>query len=173
MSKSSFKFRSIFDHADPSIDFSKSPSMTRQEFAAEANINNVLKRYATTGWLVDPNSPRNNRKPQWDDYSKLLDYQDSLNLVIDAQDRFDALPVEIRERFNYDPAKLLVFLQKASEDTKGPAYEEAVKLRLITPKEPQKAAAAATPVSEPQSSHEPAQPAEQPAQSAGANQQKA
>lgn len=155
MAKLPFKTKS--DHADPVIDFSESPSMTRQEFAAEANINNVLKRYATTGWLVDPNSPRNNRKPQWDDYSKLLDYQDSLNLVVDAQNRFDELPVEIRERFNYDPGKLLVFLEKALKDEKSSAYEEAVRLRLITPKA--KAAEAATPVSEPKSSHEPAQPA--------------
>lgn len=112
--------------------------LVREEFTHDADINNILKRYATTGWLVDPSSPRNNRKPMWDDYSKMLDYQASLDKVVKAQAMFDDLPVEIRERFNYDPAKLLAFLDKACSDKKSADYEEAVKLRLVTPPQPPK-----------------------------------
>lgn len=125
-------FFTELDHPKPRINFKDCPVLVRAEFAFESDINNILKRYATTGWLVDPNSPRNDRKPQWDDYSKMLDYQDSLDKCIDAQQRFDALPVEIRERFNYDPAKLLAFLDKACSDKKSTEFEEAVRLRLVS-----------------------------------------
>lgn len=130
----------------PAIDCRDAPSLVRPEFQHDADINNILARYATTGWLVDPNSPRNDRKPTYDDWSKMPSYQDSLDIVIKAEERFDALPVQIRERFNYDPQKLLDFLN----DEKN--YDEAVKLRLISPKPDPKpdptisqAAAAATP----------------------------
>lgn len=124
------------------IDFKDSPSVVRQEFAFDSDINNILKRYATTGWLVDPSSPRNDRKPTYDDWSKAPSYQDSLDIVIKAEEKFDALPVQIRQRFNYNPQALLNFLA----DPKN--YDEAVALRLISPK-PSKiqsqAAAAASP----------------------------
>lgn len=129
-------FFTEMDHPKPRIDFSGCSVLVRDEFAYDADINNILKRYATTGWLVDPNSPRNNRTPQWDDYTKMLDYQDCLDKCIEAQNRFDELPVEIRERFNYDPQQLLVFLDKACGDKKSPQFEEAVKLRLVTAPKP-------------------------------------
>lgn len=110
------------------VDFKDSPSLVRGEFQFEADINNIMKRYATTGWLVDPSSPRNDRKPTYDDYTKMPSYQDSLDIVIKAQEKFDALPVQIRSRFNYNPQALLDFLS----DEKN--YDEAVKLRLISPK---------------------------------------
>lgn len=130
------EFFSEFDHPHPKVDFSDAPSMTRQEFADEANVNNLLKRYAQTGSFYDPTKPHSARQPLFGDFSKYNDFTVYQNLVIEARDRFDSLPVEIREKFNYDPAKLLDFL--ADEKNR----DEAIKLNLIA-----KAAAAATPES--------------------------
>lgn len=134
------KFLTLFgSRPKVALDFKDSPSAVREEYAFEADINNVLKRYATTGWLVDPNSPRNDRVPTYDDWSKSPSFQDSLDIVIKAQEKFDALPVQIRQRFNYDPQALLNFLS----DEKN--YDEAVALRLISPKESKSKGAEAPP----------------------------
>lgn len=126
---------SELNHPRPRVDFSQSPSMTRQEFAAEANVNNLLKRYATTGAFYDPlTMARANRKPLFGDFTHFADFTACQNAIIEAQNAFDALPVEIREKFNYDPGKLIDWL---SDDANR---EEAIKLGLI-----EKAAAAATP----------------------------
>lgn len=117
-------FYTQFDHSDPVIDFTGSESLARQEFRDEADINNIIKRYQATGVLVDPSIPRS-RRPVFGDFSSAPSYQQAQDLVIRANEQFDALPVELRERFNYDPARLLAFL----DDPKN--REEAVKLGII------------------------------------------
>lgn len=129
------KLLTELDHPRPRVDFSKSCSMTRQEFAAEANVNNLLKRYATTGAFYDPlTMAKANRKPLFGDFTHFADFTACQNAIIEAQIAFDSLPVEIREKFNYDPGKLIEWL---SDDANR---EEAIKLGLI-----EKAAGAATP----------------------------
>lgn len=127
-------FYSEFDHPHPRIDFSDSPSMTRQEFAAEANVNNLLKRYAQTGAYYDPANVTPSRQALFGDFTKYNDFQSCQDMVLDAQERFDLLPAEIRSKFNYDPAKLIAFL---SDDKNR---SEAESLGLIA-----KAAEAASP----------------------------
>ena len=69
------------------------------------------------------------------DFTHFKDFFACQNAIVEAHNAFDALPVEIRERFNYDPGKLIEWLA----DDKN--REEAIKLGLI-----EKAAEAATPV---------------------------
>lgn len=144
------------DHPHPKVDFSSSPSLTRQEFKDEANVNNLLKRYALTGAFYDPLTTQKaaSRKPLFGDFTHFQDFQACQNAIIEAREAFDALPVEVRERFNYDPAKLISFL---SDDANR---DEAIKLGLI-----EKAAEAATP--EPAKGGTPAaEPASEPSESA-------
>lgn len=131
-------------HPRPCVDFSKFQSMTRQEFADEANVNNILKRYATTGVFYDPlTTVKASRKPLFGDFTRFKDFQSAQDAIIEAREAFDALPVEIREKFNYDPVKLVDWLQDPSN------REEAIKLGFIekaaeaAKPEPQKAAEAA------------------------------
>lgn len=127
------QFYSEFDHLHPKVDFSDSPSMTRQEFKDEANVNNLLKRYALTGSFYDPLV-----KPKatllFGDFTSCGDYQHACDVMIRMNDYFDSLPLEIRKRFNYEPSALLEFLE--NPENRG----EAEKLGLIA-----KAAKAATP----------------------------
>lgn len=127
------QFYSEFDHLHPKVDFSDSSSMTRQEFKDEANVNNLLKRYALTGSFYDPMVlPK--ATLQFGDFTTCGDYQHACDVIIRMREYFDSLPLEIRKRFNYDPSALLNFL--ADPENRG----EAEKLGLIA-----KAAEAATP----------------------------
>lgn len=125
-----------FEHPHPKVDFKDSPSLTRQEFAEEANVNNLMKRYALTGSFYDPlgHPSKSLRKPMFGDFTQFGDFQESQNRVIAAMEAFDSLPVELRKRFNYDPQALIEFCS----DPKN--RDEAIKLGLI-----EKAAEAATP----------------------------
>lgn len=125
---------SEFDHPRPVVDFSKEESKVRLEFLDEADVNKLLKRYAVTGQFYDPLKLRPGRKPLFGDFTQYGDLQASQNALIAAHEAFDSLPVEIRERFNYDPVRLVSWL---SDDRNR---EEAIKLGFI-----EKAAGAATP----------------------------
>lgn len=96
------------------------PGRTLQSFKEECDINTIMKRYQQTG-VIDH---VNRASPKFGDV-EAVDFQDALNLVLDAEARFAALPSEVRERFGNDPARLLAFVDDPAN------RQEAVKLRLI------------------------------------------
>lgn len=95
-------------------------SLTRQEFVQEADLNNIMKRYAA-GFPI----PSGNRLPMFDDFSNIPDFQKSFEIVSRADELFAALPSDVRERFRNDPRELLAFLQDENN------RDEAVKLGLV------------------------------------------
>lgn len=108
---------------DIHFDVDKNPTLTQQQFQQECDINFIVKQNEATGFF----SHVNNRQPQYGELPDVLDYQQSLDLVAQAQDTFMALGADIRARFNNDPARLLAFLGDASNAA------EAIKLGLATP----------------------------------------
>lgn len=97
-----------------------------------------MDRYANDGLLDHVN----NFQGSYGDFTSALDYQSSLNQVIDAEAAFMDLPAKVRARFGNDPAQLIGFLESAD-----PAdLEESVKLGLRDappeppPPQPKKAA---------------------------------
>lgn len=92
------------------------PSLAQQHFKDECDINTILERFNITGLL--PQSPLS---PRYGDFSGIGDYHTALNRVIAAQDEFEALPAQIRARFDNDPAKLIEFLQ--NENNRSEAEE--------------------------------------------------
>lgn len=107
-------------------------SRTRKEFLQESDINRLVKRYQETGSFYDPVTSLKGakNKPFFGDFTNIPDYQEALNIVIDAQDRFASLPSSLRDRFNNDPQALIDFVM----DDKN--REEAIKIGLIP--EPEK-----------------------------------
>ena len=99
------------------------PTLTQQHFKDETDINNILRQFNITGLL--PESPLS---PRYGDFTGIVDYHSALNAVIAAQSDFDALPAQLRARFENDPENLINFLNDSSN------YEEAVKLGLIDQK---------------------------------------
>lgn len=97
-------------------------SMTQQQFEPECNINNIMKRFKTTGEL-----PQSTGKPIFGDFSQISDYQTALNNVIEAQENFNNLPPVVKKKFENDPAILDEFMKNPENK------EECIKLGLLRP----------------------------------------
>jgi phage internal scaffolding protein len=101
------KFFTAYDRPlDAGIDCSDMPSMTKQSFADECNINNIMAKFAKTGLLDFVNQ----NEPHYGEISP-VDFQQAMNTVIAAQEMFDGLPGDLRQRFDDDPAKFLAFVE--------------------------------------------------------------
>lgn len=96
------------DRTDPAIyvDFTDTVSLTRQEFADECDINNLMAQYEKTGVL--PASMRDN-VPQYLDVTGIPDYRETLDMLNDATDAFMALPAVVRKEFDNDAIKFVEF----------------------------------------------------------------
>lgn len=110
----------MFDSKDES-----SRSRTHQSFAKDADINNIMKKYAVTGVLVDPSLVNSTRQPRFGDFSDLVDYPTLVIRVRQAQSDFMTLPAAVRERFNNDVGEALEFLADPAN------VKEAVELKLL------------------------------------------
>lgn len=96
------------------------PSLTKQSFKEECDINVILRRFEKTGQLPDLIK----QNPTYGDFSDVASYHEALNIVHLASEQFDNLSSRVRERFGNDPAKFLEF----ANDPKN--SEEMVKLGL-------------------------------------------
>jgi len=113
----------------------KDPTMTRQEFKEECDINNIMERFG-----LGYEAPAVPDFPTSVDYSEFaLDYHSAMNLVKQAQDEFMTLPAAVRDRFGHDPGRVLAFLEDPNN------REEAVKLGLVNPPATAPQASPATP----------------------------
>lgn len=100
------------------------PGVTKQSFADEVNINKIIARFDKNGMVTHIN-----KSPGFfGDVSELVDYQESLNIVMKAEELFSGMSAEIRARFGNDPGQMIEFL----EDPKN--LEEAKKLGMVLEK---------------------------------------
>lgn len=83
----------------------KGDGMTKQSFTKECDINYIVARFEKTGLL--PDIIKSN--PQYGDFANVLDYKQGLELVMRAEEQFDALSWKVRERFHNNPAEFLEF----------------------------------------------------------------
>lgn len=104
------------------IDGNPEPSLTVQDQLEECDINLIVKKHEATGILPVMNLP-----PVFGDFSDVKSYQDALQIVIEADKTFSALPADVRKRFGNDPAQFLDFV----DDPKN--ADELVKMGLRTP----------------------------------------
>lgn len=88
------------------LSFEGDRGVTKQSDAKDCDINTIFKRYERTGQLPDMIV----REPRYGDFSEVPDYQTSLEIVRTAQEQFDALGVDVRNRFANDPALFLAFV---------------------------------------------------------------
>jgi phage internal scaffolding protein len=120
--------------ADSTFVFSK-PSLTKQSFRDECDINNILRQFNVTGQL-----PAGSVQPQYGDFSGITDYQSALNAVMAAQDSFLQLPAKVRAKFDNDPALFVDFASnEANRDEMkalGLLHEETAPAVVMSPSEP-------------------------------------
>lgn len=100
------------------------PTRTQQSQAKEADINTIVKRFAVTGML-----PQRSDTPLDIDFDDVFDFQSAQNAVRRAQEMFQALPAEVRKRFNDNPGEFLDFAEDEGN------HAELVKMGLAKPKE--------------------------------------
>lgn len=98
---------------------------TIQSEKDDADINVIVKRFGLTGEL-----PSNVRAPLNVDFTELFSFQDAMNAIRSAQESFDAMPADVRSRFENDPAKFVDFCS----DEKN--LDEMRKLGLAVPAKP-------------------------------------
>lgn len=98
------------------------PSMTEQHHKNDCDINTILKRYDKTGLITHVN----NMQATYGDFTEVNEYQESLNLVMAAQQSFADLPSNIRKRFSNDPGEFMEFITDPKNS------EEMIKLGLAT-----------------------------------------
>nr|DAV55805.1 MAG TPA: Scaffold protein [Microviridae sp.] len=108
-------------HLSPGVDCSLELSVTKQEFAAECDINNIMARFERTG-VLDFVKEHEGRYGD----ATALDYHAALNLVSDANSLFEDMPAALRSRFKNSPEEFMAFM----DDFRN--VQEAVDLGLAT-----------------------------------------
>lgn len=105
------------------------PSMTQQHLKDSTSVTSILERYHKTGEF----SHVNHAEARYGDFSQFSDLRDAIHRVKNAQSQFDAIPAQIRSKFNNDPAQLVEYLQNPSND------DEAITLgfKVRAPVQPQ------------------------------------
>lgn len=83
-----------------------SPSPTIQSAKAECDINNVIKKYDKTGLITHVQKSA----AAYGDFSEINEYQESLNIVKNAQKSFSEIPAAIRSQFANNPGQFYEFV---------------------------------------------------------------
>lgn len=83
------------------------PSLTRQEFAEECDINTLMERYEKSGVI----SHVNRAQPVYMDLTVMPDLREALDIMRDATIAFNSLPARTRFEFDNDPQKFVDYAQ--------------------------------------------------------------
>jgi len=96
---------------------------TRQEFAAEADINNIMGKWRVQGYVEDVQLGT----PVYADFTTEMDYLAAQNAIVEADALFNSLPARVRRAVDNEPGKLIAYLQDPDN------AEELVQLGLKLP----------------------------------------
>lgn len=99
------------------------PTLTKQCFQEECNIDSILAKYSNTGVIDHLKMTQGN----YGDFLDVQDYHTSVNQVVEAQEMFMSLPAQLRARFQNDPGMFLDFVSKDENQL------EMAKLGLLKP----------------------------------------
>lgn len=81
--------------------------LTEQSHKDEVNINQIIRRHGID--LIQKVAMMRAPEMQWDDIPG-NDFQEAMFKVKKAQDSFDAMPSDLRKKFNNNPAEFLDYL---------------------------------------------------------------
>ena len=86
------------------------PSMTDRSFKDECDINKIVERCIRVGWPEDPGTG------QYGDFVNMPGtLQEAFDMMHDAEDKFSALPSDVRRAFDNDPQQFLLSFQDPSQ----------------------------------------------------------
>lgn len=99
--------------------------VTKQSFADEVNVNAIMRKYRAG----HPIEHFNSTSPSYGDFSNVTTYKEAVDQIMAAEERFNALPSEVRKAANNTPQGLLEYLDDESN------REEAEQFGLLIPQE--------------------------------------
>lgn len=110
-------------------------SLTKQEFREECDVNLILSRYQDA-----PPKPWGSPPVlRFGDFADAPDFLAAQLLVKEAEDLYNSMPVQVRDRFGHNPANFLQFVH----DPKN--RDEAKRLGILRPEPAAQAAPPAAP----------------------------
>lgn len=118
-------FRTAYSNRERVQLVNDEPSLTKQCFQSECDINSIMKKWERTGVLENVRA----RQGHYGDFTNVSDYQSAVNAVVNAQEAFDSFPATLRARFRNDPALFLEFVDDPSN------IEEMISLGLAERRE--------------------------------------
>jgi len=80
------------------------PTRAQQQFKDETDINTLVRRFGVTGKIPIAPLP-----PQYGDFTGISDFHTAVNAIAAANEAFDALPSNVRARFQNDPGQFVDF----------------------------------------------------------------
>lgn len=101
------------------------PSLTKQAFKDECDINSIMRRYLSTGVV-----PGNVKVGRYGDFTGANDFLEAQMVLRNANEQFMTLPSAVRARFNNSPFEMLEFVGDRAN------IDEARKLGLLKAEEP-------------------------------------
>lgn len=122
-----------------------SPSLTRQEFAEECDINTIMERYEKSGAITHVNQT----VPVYMDVASMPDLRASLDIMREASIAFFSLPAKVRREFDNSPQLFVDFAQNPENLERmrewglaPPAKvpEPPIEVKVINPDDPTRAA---------------------------------
>ena len=108
---------------ETTVDCSNSPSLTKQSFSEQADINSIVAKFERTGMIENKLTT-----PYYGDVSEIKNYHEALNTVREAQELFMTMDASVRNTFENDPQKLIDFLDDENN------YDKAVELGIVSPR---------------------------------------
>ena len=85
----------------------QSPTLAKQSFAKECDINQIMRKFEKDGVLLHANEYQG----QYGDFAQHPEYHEAQNLIADANSMFETIPSQIRAQFGNSPEKFLAFAQ--------------------------------------------------------------
>lgn len=83
------------------------PSLTRQEFSEECDINVIMAQYEKTGVISHVVS----REPLYLDLGDMPDFRTAMDMMAEAEKAFMSLPAKVRREFDNDAREFVEFAQ--------------------------------------------------------------
>lgn len=129
---SRFKWREMNDTADEkavgkyAATENDEPSLTQQQFTADADLNEVMRRYGVTDRAIPPQAfPNGVPTVDLTEFSG-MELRDAMDQIREAQTAFGNLPAELRTHFGNDPVRLWNFVNNPAN------AEKAVEMGLLS-----------------------------------------
>jgi len=103
------------------------PMLTQQQFAEDADINTIVRRFGLTHSL-----PSAVASGVYGDFTGISDFDSAVKMIEKARSSFLQLPPEVRDKFENNPGRLVEYVESHTPEE----WEALVKPPVVVPAVP-------------------------------------